>query len=242
MKITWLGQAGLLMETGGMKILIDPYLSDSVARVNPLNYRRVPVDKQFLEIVPDVIICTHNHLDHTDPETLKAYLAPEASKAYQEHGGCVTVLAPEAAWSEVRKFGGRHNYIKFNRHTQVALMNREKEAVRFNAVKAEHSDPHPIGVIVEAEGKQYYITGDTLYNTDIFEDIPEHIDVLFLPVNGVGNNMNMEDAARFCERIRPKTAVPMHCGLFDEIDMHAFAYENKIIPEIYREINLEDRV
>ena len=43
MKITWLGQAGLLMETGGKIVLIDPYLSDSVGKVNPLNYRRVPV-------------------------------------------------------------------------------------------------------------------------------------------------------------------------------------------------------
>ena len=41
MKITWLGQAGLMMETGGRIILIDPYLSDSVAKINPLNYRRV---------------------------------------------------------------------------------------------------------------------------------------------------------------------------------------------------------
>ena len=79
MKITWLGQAGLLMETGGKIILIDPYLSDSVAKVNPLNYRRVPVEEQFLYIKPDVIICTHNHLDHVDPETLKYYLAGEGS-------------------------------------------------------------------------------------------------------------------------------------------------------------------
>ena len=38
MKLTWLGQAGLLFETDGKKILIDPYLSDSVVKVNPLNY------------------------------------------------------------------------------------------------------------------------------------------------------------------------------------------------------------
>ena len=31
MKITWLGQAGLLFETEGMRIVVDPYLSNSVA-------------------------------------------------------------------------------------------------------------------------------------------------------------------------------------------------------------------
>lgn len=222
MKITWLGQAGLMFETGGRIILIDPYLSNSVAKVNPLNYRRVPVDKRFLHMKPDVIVCTHNHLDHVDSETLKYYLENEES---------VTVLAPTAAWEEVRKFGGNHNYFRFNRHTEITF-----GTIHFIAVKAEHSDPHPIGVIIEAEGKRYYVTGDTLYNTEILEDIPEQIDMVFLPVNGVGNNMNMIDAKRFCERIKPGVAVPMHCGLLDDIDMNTFGYEPKIVPQIYQEV------
>lgn len=222
MKITWLGLAGLMMETGGKIIFIDPYLSNSVAKINPLNFRRVPVEERFLHIKPDVIICTHNHLDHVDPETLKYYLEGDCS---------VTVLASAAAWEEVRKFGGKHNYLRFNRHTEITLGD-----IRFIAVKAEHSDPHSIGVIIEAEGKRYYVTGDSLYNTEIFEDIPDQIDMLFLPVNGVGNNMNMTDAKRFCERIKPGVAVPIHCGLFDEIDMNEFGYEPKIVPQIYQEM------
>ena len=35
MKITWLGQAGLLIQTQGVKVMIDPYLSDSVEKINP---------------------------------------------------------------------------------------------------------------------------------------------------------------------------------------------------------------
>ena len=224
MKITWLGQAGLLIETEGVKIIIDPYLSDSVKAINPKNYRRVAVDDRFLQIQPDVLICTHNHLDHTDPETLKHYL---------DCDGGITVLAPEAAWQEVRKFGHDHNYVRFNRHTQWT-----HEHIRFTAVKAEHSDPHPIGVIIEAEGKVLYVTGDTLYNTDIFADLPGHIDAVFLPVNGVGNNMNMDDAGRFCKKIGAKKAVPMHCGLFDSIDMNEFDFEPKVVPTFYEEIKL----
>lgn len=224
MKTTWLGQAGLLFETGGLKIIVDPYLSNSVIKVNPKNYRRVPVCEAFLKIVPDVLICTHNHLDHTDPETLAVYLANEES---------ILVLAPEAAFLEAKKFGGNHNYVKFNRHSQFTVGD-----VRFTAVKAEHSDVHPIGVIIEAEGKKYYITGDTLYNTEIFEDIPDDIEAVFLPVNGLGNNMNMVDAKRFCERINPRVAVPMHCGLFDNIDLNDFGYKNKVVPKFWEEIVL----
>lgn len=224
MKITWLGQAGLLIESEGVQVMIDPYLSDSVAAVNSKNYRRVPVEERFLRMRPDVLICTHNHLDHTDPETLKHYL---------DRDGGILVLAPEAAWQEARKFGHDHNYVRFNRHTQWTYNH-----IRFTAVKAEHSDPHPIGVIIEAEGKVLYITGDTLYNTEIFADLPEQIDAVFLPVNGVGNNMNMVDAKRFCEMTGARRAVPMHCGLFDSIDMNEFAFEPKAVPAIYEEIVL----
>lgn len=224
MKITWLGQAGLLFEKDGLTILIDPYLSDSVSKINPKNTRRIPVDEKFLHINPDVIICTHNHLDHTDPDTLCHYLKDEKS---------VLVLAPQTAWQEVRKFGGSHNYIRFNRHTELTYSD-----ILFKAVRAEHTDEHPIGVIIEDGEKRYYITGDTLYNTEIFEDIPADIDVLFLPINGVGNNMNMTDAARFCQKVNPRKVVPLHCGLFDDIDMNNFPCENKVIPQIYEQIIL----
>lgn len=224
MKITWLGQAGLLFEKDNLTILIDPYLSDSVAKINPQNTRRIPVDEKFLHINPDVIICTHNHLDHTDPDTLCHYLKGEKS---------VLVLAPQTAWQEIRKFGGSHNYIRFNRHTELTYSD-----ILFKAVRAEHTDEHPIGIIIEDGKKRYYITGDTLYNTEIFEDIPSHIDVLFLPINGVGNNMNMTDAARFCQKVNPRKVVPLHCGLFDDIDMNNFPCENKVIPQIYEQIIL----
>ena len=227
MKITWLGQAGLYIETEGLKIIVDPYLSNSVIKVNPRNWRRVPVEESFLNIEPDVLICTHNHLDHVDPETLPVYLG---------RGGSILCLAPEAAWLEMKKCGGTHNYVKFNRGSQWT-----EGKVRFYAVRAEHSDVHPIGVIIEAEGKRLYITGDTLYNTEIFDDVRSHgpLDAIFVPINGVGNNMNMVDAARFCEELSPRVAVPIHRGLFDELRGSDWQYAGaKVVPEYYREIKI----
>lgn len=225
MKITWLGQAGLLFETNGKTIIIDPYLSDSVAQIEPHNKRRVPIEEKFLKLKPDYIVLTHNHLDHTDPETLKYYLSADSK---------VCVLASYNAWQNVRKlFGGlQNNYVMFNRGTRWA-----EGELQFEAVYAEHSDDAAIGVILRADGKVYYITGDTLYNTKVFEDLPDDIDYIFLPVNGKGNNMNMTDGKAFCEKIGA-TAIPLHCGLFDTIDLHEFAYEDKVVPEFYKEIKL----
>lgn len=185
----------------------------------------MPVDESFLKIVPDVLVLTHNHLDHTDPDTLVHYICGEKS---------VTVLAPEAAFEEARKIGNKNqNYVKFNRHTEWT-----QDGVKFTSVLAAHSDPHPIGVIIDDGEKKYYITGDTLYNTDIFGDIPSDIDVLFMPVNGLGNNMNKTDAARFAKKINAKKVVPYHVGMFDDMTAEDLDVDNKVIPTIYKEIEL----
>lgn len=222
MKITWLGQAGFLLEKNNIKILIDPYLSDSVEKINPKNYRRVPINNSLFGIKPDIMIFTHNHLDHYDPETVSKFITDDSN---------LTILCPHSVWDKVRDFSGNNNYVLFNRHTSWTECD-----ITFTAVKAEHSDPTPIGIIIDDADKKYYITGDTLYNDEIFDDIPNDIYAVFLPINGAGNNMNMTDAKRFCEKINPKYAVPIHCGMFDEIDMAEFKFENKIIPEIYKEV------
>jgi len=224
MKTVWLGQAGLYFEIDGLKIVIDPYLSDSVVKVNPLNYRRVPVDESLFDIDPDVMIFTHDHLDHYDPETAPRFL---------EKKNPFLVLAPGTCWTKARGCGGSHNYVLFDKGTQWT-----QGTVRFTAVPACHSDPYAIGVIIEGEGKRLYITGDTLYNKKVFSELPGEIDVIFLPINGVGNNMNPEDAARFANACGAKQAVPLHWGMFDEKDPKAFTFEPKVIPQIYKEVNI----
>lgn len=157
-KITWLGQAGLLFEKKGFTIMIDPYLSDSVKKINPKNYRRVAVDERLFDIQPNVVIFTHDHLDHYDPETVQHFITENTS---------LLVLAPSSVWSEVRKIGGNNNYVLFDRNTEWT-----ENGITFHAVKAQHSDAFSIGVIIEDEGKNFYVTGDTLYSTDIFADLP----------------------------------------------------------------------
>ena len=226
MIITWIGQAGLLFNNGKIKIMIDPYLSDSVERIEPKNFRRVPIQKALFDIEPDIMIFTHDHLDHYDPETASVFLS-KTDKS-------MTVLAPSSAWQKARSHGNGHNYVQFNRKTEWA-----EHGFRFTAVKAEHSDAFAIGVIIEElfSGKRYYVTGDTLYNSEIFDDLPKDIYAVFLPINGVGNNMNMADAARFAKKTGAKHVVPIHYGMFDELDPNAFECDKKIIPTIWQEIN-----
>ena len=224
-KIMWLGQAGLLFEKKDIKIIVDPYLSDSVEKINPKNHRLVKADNSFFDIRPSVMIFTHNHLDHFDPETAGEYL-----KRYKD----MTVLCPMSVWEKAREYGN-NNYVLLDRGTEWT-----EYGFKFTAVKAVHSDENAIGVVItdEETGENYYITGDTLYSEEIFGYLPKDIKVVFLPVNGVGTNMNMTDAARFAEKTKAEKVVPIHFGMFDEIDPEKFICRNKVIPKIYEEIKI----
>lgn len=228
MKCTWLGQAGLLFDFDGIKVMIDPYLSNSVDKINSSMKRNVEVDKRFLEERPDILILTHNHLDHTDPETLDVILDKWES---------ICVLASQNAWTQTRKYGRSHNYVMFDRHTEWTYGH-----LRFRAVHAQHSDNYAIGVLILYHDKTFYITGDTLYHTKVIQDVKKvgrDIDVVFLPVNGVGNNMNVNDAMRFAAEIEAKEVVPIHFGLYDNINPKIeFICQNKVVPEFYKEIGL----
>ena len=123
-----------------------------------------------------------------------------------------------------------NNFVQFDRHTEWTF-----GEIRFTAVKAVHSDDFAIGVVIEYRDKKYYVTGDTLYNSEIFMDLPENINTVFLPVNGVGNNMNEADAFRFAQQIGANHAVPLHFGMFDEKKPSLF----QIVPNVYEKIKLD---
>ncbi len=224
MKITWLGQAGLLIQSGQHILLLDPYLSDSVGSTNPAMHRKIPVDESFFQLNPDLIICTHSHIDHMDLSTLEHWLKKDRP---------VTFLGPRSVWEVLKPYGGSHNYVLFNEGSQWTLEN-----LTIRAVRAEHSDAYAIGVILDDGEETVYITGDTLYNEHIFPSLPPQPDKIILPINGVGNNMNYADAARFARKSKAKVAIPVHWGLMDDLNPTDWEYEPKYIPSIYKEIAL----
>ncbi len=227
LKATWIGQAGLLLESEKATVIIDPYLSDSVKKINPLKARRMPINEKILEIEPDFLLFTHVHIDHYDPETAEIYFA---------HKKPMTVLSPASVWNEARKFGGDHNYVRFDRHTRWT-----EKGLRFTAVKAVHSDDYAIGFIIEemASGDTYYVTGDTLYSDEIFADLPQNIHAIFLPINGAGNNMNMLDAADFAKKSGADVVVPLHFGMLDDLTPDGFKCPGTVIPRLYEEIDIK---
>ena len=229
MKITWLTQAGLLFENGNIKIMVDPYFSDSVGKLDPKKARRIPAEISYLDSEPDVVLITHDHLDHLDPETVEALIA-KAKKP-------ITFIAPGNAYMKLVKYGGDHNYVMLNPHSVWS-----ERGITFYAVHAEHSDRTAAGFILDDGEKTYYVSGDTLYNYDVIDEVLElvedGVDYAFIPINGKGNNMNAKDAADFAYEIDAKCAVPIHWGLFDSIDPESFDYDNAKILEPFKSVEI----
>ena len=228
MFVRWITQGGLVFDNGRITVMVDPYLSDSVGEINPAKHRRIAVDESVFDISPDVIIVTHEHLDHLDPVTLKRFLSTDKP---------ITLLAPYNAYTKLRELGGCHNYVMLRPGSVWS-----QGGVTFYSVRAEHSDLTAAGYILDDGDKTYYISGDTLYNYDVIDDVIElcedGVDYAFLPINGVGNNMNARDAADFASEIGAKCAVPIHYGLFDDLTPDAFDFDDRIILEPYKETKL----
>ena len=229
MKVTWLTQSGLFFDNKKLKILVDPYLSDSLAKENPEKARRISVDESFFDIKPDVILITHDHVGHLDVVTLKRFL-DAAEKP-------VLVMSGEAGYRKLKTLGGGHNYVMLSPHSVWS-----EGGVTFYSVHAEHTERTAVGFIIDDGKKTFYISGDTLYNYDVIDDVldlaPDGVDFAFLPISGQNNNMNARDAADFAYEIGAKCAIPIHYGLVDDRTPDEFDFDDRIILEPYKETTL----
>ena len=220
MKIRWIGQSGYILNDGKTEICIDPYLSDVVNRVAQ---RPRMIDAPFKpeDLKSDVVVCTHNHLDHVDIDAIP--LMKKESMLF---------LAPSDAESTLLECGVI-NYQSFNEGKIVNIGDFELEAVF-----ADHSVP-AVGVIVKNSGITMYFSGDTEYNEKLEELKKYNIDIMFICINGKLGNMNVQDAVKLTKIINPKVGVPTHYGMFESNTENPKNYTTKLDCGFEMEYNKE---
>ena len=176
-----------------------------------------------------MILITHEHIDHLDEITL--------AKIFENSEREILILAGQSAYTRLCELASGHNVVLLAPHSVWS-----EKGVTFYSVHAEHSDRSAVGFIIDDGSQTYYVSGDTLYNYDVIDDVldlaPDGVDFAFLPINGKGNNMNARDAADFAYEIGAKCAIPVHYGLVDEVDPADFDFDDKIILEPYKETKL----
>ena len=183
LKMTFIGHGSLMFTFGGKVIHVDPY--SKVA-----DYNKMPK--------ADVILLTHDHLDHLD---LKALNPVRTQKTL--------VVLTQTCSKQVE--GGM---VMNNGDTKIIEGLKIEAVPAYNIIHKRDGQPfHPKGIgngyVITFGDKRVYVAGDT-------ENIPEMkglkgIDIAFLPMNAPFT-MTPEMVADAAKAFTPKILYPYHYG------------------------------
>ncbi len=241
-QLFWLGQAGFVIESHHHRWLIDPYLSDSLAR----KYRGEKYDHVRMMAAPiaptelpplDAVLCTHRHTDHMDPDTLQPLAAVQPKLRFVVPAASREEAARRCAVSDERmKLAHVGELIDLGDSMTVEPIASAHESLSVDAV----GNHEWLGYIMTIEGIRIYHSGDCIPYDGLSDLLRERsIDVALLPVNGrdverktanVPGNFTLEEAIELCEYAAIRHMVAHHYGLFAfntiaaaEIDRRAMA-------------------
>jgi L-ascorbate 6-phosphate lactonase len=213
----WLSGTGFVFKTSaGTQIYVDPYFTNCVSQIFGVE-RALPPPVPVEEAEPDLVIATHWHEDHLDPEGVPI-LAKRTDTQF---------LCPPSARSRMLGW-----LVPGPRVTAITEgQTHAFRDVRITAVPARHIPnvpgwevPDAIGLLIETEGMRIYHTGDTEYDLRLRAlayDKDHPIDVMLTVINGAGGNMNAHEAALLAWHIQPKVVIPMHHILWKDFDSGA---------------------
>lgn len=207
MKLKYFSHSAFQITTdSGKRILIDPFLDD-----NPTS----PIKSD--EVETDYIILSHAHNDHLGDAMKIAKKGKVTFICVNELGNYLTSKGFEAHKMHI---GGGHNF-EFGR-------------VKFTIAHHGSQTPdgnyagEPAGIIIHADGKTIYHTGDTglFLDMKLISEMNGPIDYMLLPI-GDNFTMNIADAVKAAELVRPGMAIPIHYNTFAAIEADPREFKNK---------------
>jgi len=201
----WLGQGGYLFKSPqGLTVMVDAYLTDYAEAFWGVT-RAIPpvVDPQ--RFAPDVFLTTHWHEDHLDAPTVRHY-ARQPDVIFGGPESCV-VRAQIWGWPAERTVAiDRGDSRQFGDVAVTATFARHEEEVAMTG--------DAIGFLLDIGGVRFWDVADSEYDARL-RPMREHgIDIMLVPINGVGGNMNAHEAALLAWQVAPRIAVPMHYGMW----------------------------
>lgn len=200
------GQAGFIIKSkSGQIVAIDLYLSNCVERIEGhKGYKRLlPQILDATELSLDAVICTHPHLDHFDMDAVPEMVS-KGAKLY-----CSAECEKLIKQLQMEYYGDRITYVKPGDKDvlgdfELAFVNCDHGA----------GAPDAVGVILKVDGKTIYEAGDTCLRLDRVSEIPQPLDVMIAPINGVYGNLNEKDCTVLAENLNPGVTIPCHYGMF----------------------------
>ncbi|NLY68010.1 MAG: metal-dependent hydrolase [Tissierellia bacterium] len=220
MKITYLGHAAFLVEEGDFKAIIDPFITG-----NPLAKTDVNSIKGLTHI-----FVSHGHGDHLG-DTVELAKANDALVI--SNAEICGYLSGKGLKTHAMHIGGRHKFdfgtVKFTPALHGSGISTDEGTV---------DGGNPCGFVIEIGGKKLYHAGDTGLTMDMKLLEEENIDVALLPIGG-NYTMDIDDAVRAVDFIKPKVTIPMHYDTFPVIkaDPEEFKAKNKASETVILAVN-----
>lgn len=206
MKFTFYGQSSFELETGGKRLLFDPFITPN----------ELAKDIDINNLKPDYILVSHGHGDHVaDLVTI------------QKHTGAkVICIADIAGWLGKQgidnvhgmNIGGGYNF-DFGR---VKMVN----AIHSSSMPDGSYGGNPAGFIIYAEGKKIYFAGDTALTYDMKLLADENLDWAILPI-GDNYTMGVNDAIKSTDFFNCKNVIGIHYNSFPVIKIDVDEAINK---------------
>ena len=221
--VRMLGQSGCRLAFGSTTVYVDPYLSDSVRELDaPDLTRQVPI-----AIAPacvtdaDVVLITHEHIDHCDPHTLPA-LCKASPRARFIGPRCVLDILAGWGVEAGRLILAEERWIPVSADLRVHAV----PAAHPTIDRDEEGRLRYVGFIVEYQGVRTYLAGDTSVQQEIIDAIRAIGDIhtAFLPVNehnffrgrrGIIGNMSVREAFLLATETGVRQVVAVHWDMFE---------------------------
>ena len=215
-KLTWYGHATMDLETGGYKLLIDPFFNGNPAA-------SIPAD----QAQADFILISHGHGDHVGDVVSIAKRTGALVISNAEISGW---LRDQGLETHAQHIGGGYNH-PFG-YLKLTL------AIHGSGLPDGSNGGNPTGFLLTTlDGMKVYIAADTGLFGDMQMIGEEGIDLAVLPI---GDNFTMgpDDALKAVKMIQPKHVVPVHFNTFDVIRQDPDAWAERVEAETDTEVHV----
>jgi L-ascorbate 6-phosphate lactonase len=227
MAAVWaIGQVGVIIRLGGRILVVDPFLSGYPGTTPWLRKFAPPISPEELQrLDPDLILISHHHGDHMDPNSLGPLRGREGTR----------IILPKAHTGLIRSwgFGDDDAQLLPMNHGETVLAGEGLEITAYHAMHDtfetnEAGEHNFLGYLIKADGITIYHAGDTIGFPELPEWLREQkVDILFIPINGrdyertatgIVGNCNYREAADIAAAAGVDLVVPVHFGMYPHND------------------------
>jgi N-acyl-phosphatidylethanolamine-hydrolysing phospholipase D len=231
--VTWIGHATMLVQIGGLNILLDPVFSQRASPVQFAGPKRHQAPGIALDQLPpiDLVLISHNHYDHLDTASVQAlskqaagsplFVVPLGVKKWMLGQGVERVQ--QLDWWDTLQFAGLEVHFTPVQHWSARSLT-DRRATLWGGYALLAPDFH------------LYFSGDAGYSPD-FKDTQQHFASRQTPALGGGfdlaliavgayeprwfmkdQHVNPAEAVQVHLDLKAKRSIGVHWGTFDLTD------------------------